>query len=237
MTVQKNIEKVFQPVVKATEKSASQITSEIKNLKEKPKNKPISSALNYYLNEMDKSKLDKYFGIYEKDGVYMMGNKVITVDEYDNIRVDNTSFKGSRGLWRLIMMKKPELFEDEDLRDYKELLDITDAIDTPHKVDSSNRPKNTTKYNFLIGNFGVLESEDSDEEYKGEKEKKDGTGIHFLPGDINGLINQLHLLLAEFRAGNKSATKNQIVAILDELLKRNYLTQDEYNGVCRTILC
>ena len=27
MTVQKNIEKVFQPVVKATEKSASQITS------------------------------------------------------------------------------------------------------------------------------------------------------------------------------------------------------------------
>ena len=42
-----NIEKVFQPVVKATEKSASQITSEIKNLKEKPKNKPISSALNW----------------------------------------------------------------------------------------------------------------------------------------------------------------------------------------------
>ena len=72
---------------------------------------------------------------------------------------------------------------------------------------------------------------------KGDEGKKDGTGIHFLPGDISGLINQLHLLLAEFRAGNKSATKNQIVAILDQLLKRNYLTQDEYNGVCRTILC
>ena len=35
MTQQQNIEKVFQPVVQATEKSASQITSEIKNLKEK----------------------------------------------------------------------------------------------------------------------------------------------------------------------------------------------------------
>ena len=35
MTVQKNIEKVFQPVVKATEKSASQITSEIKKIKRK----------------------------------------------------------------------------------------------------------------------------------------------------------------------------------------------------------
>ena len=54
MTERKNIEKVFQPVVQATEKSASQITNEIKNLKEKPKNKPISSALNYYLNDLDK---------------------------------------------------------------------------------------------------------------------------------------------------------------------------------------
>ena len=170
MTVQQNIEKVFQPVVKATEKSASQITSEIRNLKEKPKNKPISSALNYYLNELDKSKVDKYFGIYEKDGVYMMRNKVIAVDEYDNICVDNTSFKGSKGIWRLITMKKPEMFKDEDLRDYKELIDRMDVIATPHKVNSSDRPRNTAKYAFLAENFGVLESEkeESDKEYKVE---------------------------------------------------------------------
>ena len=45
---QQNIEKVFQPVVQATEKSASQITSEIKNFSEKSKkdDKPISPALN-----------------------------------------------------------------------------------------------------------------------------------------------------------------------------------------------
>ena len=97
-----------------------------------------------------------------------------------------------------------------------------------------------------MGNFGVLESDkkDNEESDKGEeseesdeeKENKDGTGIQFLPGDINGLIEQLHLLLAEFRAGNKS-TNTQIVAILDELLRRNYLDQDEYNGVCRALLC
>ena len=165
------------------------------------------------------------------------------MNEYNKIRVDSTVFKGSTGLWRLIMMKKPEIFEDEDLRDYKELIDKTNVIYTPHKINSSDRPTKTAKYKFLTENFGVEEEkeseEESDEEYKDEKDegKKDGTGIHFLPGDINGLINQLHLLLAEFRAGNKSATKNQIVAILDELLKRNYLTQDEYNGVCRSILC
>ena len=174
MTERQNIEKVFQPVVKATEKSASQITSEIKNLKEKPKNKPISQALNYYLNEYDKSKLDQYFGIYEKDGVSIMGDKEVTVDEYNNIRIDNTVFKGSTGLWRLIMMKKPEIFEDEDLRDYKELIDKTNVIYIPHKINSSDRPTKTAKYKFLTESFGVEEEseEESDEEYKGDEEKK-----------------------------------------------------------------
>ena len=146
-------------------------------------------------------------------------------------------------------MKKPEIFEQEDLENYKELLERTSVIYIPHKTNSSDRPTSTTKYKFLTENFGILESEgekesdeeSEEEELEGKKEKeeegKKGTGISFLPGDINGLIEQLHLLLAEFRAGNKAATKNQIVAILDQLLKRNYLTQDEYNGVCRTILC
>ena len=70
-----------------------------------------------------------------------------------------------------------------------------------------------------------------------EVEEKEGTGIQFLPGDISGLIGQLRLLLGEYRAGNKSSTKNQIVAILDQLLKRNYLNQEEYNAVCRTVSC
>ena len=245
ITQRRDIEKVFQPVVQATEKSTSQITSEIKNLKEKPKSdKPISEALDYYLNQLDKGKVDQYYGIYEKNGIYMMGEKEIKVDKDDNIFVDEAGFKGSRGLWRLIMMKKPTVFDPEDLRDYQELLMITNVLDVPHTTNSSNRPKNTAKYRFLTTNFQLADDQDDDnddkEEESGEEEdeeKKDGTGISYLPGDINGLIEQLHLLLAESRAGNKSATKNQIVAILDQLLRRDFLTQDEYNGVCRSILC
>ena len=95
------------------------------------------------------------------------------------------------------------------------------------------------KYKFLTQNFTPVESDKEDEveaEAKKAEEKKVGTGIVFLPFDINRLIEQLHLLLVEFRAGN-TATRNQIVAILDQLLRRNYLTQDEYNGVRRMILC
>ena len=66
------------------------------------------------------------------------------------------------------------MFEDEDLRDYKESIDRTDVIETPHKVNSSDRPRNTAKYAFLTENFGELESEkeESDEEYKSEEEEK-----------------------------------------------------------------
>ena len=240
ITEQRNIEKVFQPVVQATEKSASQITSEIKNLKEQPKQgKPVSRTLDYYLNQLDKAKLDQYFGIYEKDGIYMMGDKEINVDKDDNIHVDEAIFKGTKGLWRLVMMKKPDVYDKEDIRDYQELIIRTSVLDFPHTTNAADRPRNTAKYKFLTQNFTPV---DSDGEKDGEKdeetdEKKDGTGIVFLPGDIRGLIEQLHLLLAEYRAGNKVATKNQIVAILDQLLKRNYLTQEEYNGVCRSMLC
>ena len=236
ITEQRNIEKVFQPVVQATEKSASQITSEIKNLKEQPKKgKPVSRTLDYYLNQLDKAKLDQYFGIYEKDGIYMMGDKEINVDKDDNIHVDEAIFKGTKGLWRLVMMKKPDVYDKEDIRDYQELIIRTSVLDVPHTTNAADRPRNTAKYKFLTQNFTPV---DSDGEKEGEaEEKKDGTGIIFLPGDIRGLIEQLHLLLAEYRAGNKVATKNQIVAILDQLLKRNYLTQEEYNGVCRSMLC
>ena len=194
---------------------------------------------------MDKAKLDQYFRIYEEDGIYMMGDKEINVDKDDNIHVDEVTFKGTKGLWRLVMMKNPKVFEPEDLRDYQELIMRTNVLEVPHTTKSSDRPRNTTKYQFLTTNFTQVESgEDDSEEEKGnekeawkEKDQKKGTGIVFLPGDIRGLIEQFHLLLAEYRAGNKVATKNQIVAILDQLLKRNYLTQEEYNGVCRSMLC
>ena len=135
--------------------------------------------------------------------------------------------------------KKTEVYEPEDIRDCQELIMRTSVLDVPHTINSSDRPKHTAKYKFLTQNFTPV---DSDGEKDGEKDgetdkKKDGTGIVFLPGDIRGLIEQLHLLLAEYRAGNKVAMKNQIVAILDQLLKRSYLTQEEYNGVCRSMLC
>ena len=240
-----NIEKVFQPVVQATEKSASKITSEIKNLKkeEPEKERPIersSQALDYYLNLFDKKQLDQYFGIYKKDDKYMMGDKEIKVDEFNNISIENTTIKGTKGLWRLIMMKKPETYEQEDLENYVELLNRTHAINIPNKTEVSQKPGNTAKMRFLK-EVGIVNDEAESDEYEDplseSEDKKEGEGVSFLPGNIEGLVEQFRLLFAEFCAGNKSSTKKQMVAILDQLLKRGYLNQDEYNAMCEKISC
>ena len=55
--------------------------------------------------------------------------------------------------------------------------------------------------------------------------------IQFLPGDISGLQTKLTYLLAEYQAGNTFATRNQIVAIADELLRRRQLSQEQYDNI------
>ena len=245
ITQRQDLAKVFQPVVRATEKSTSQITSELKNLKQEvvePKNeepRPTNKALEYYFNQFSKSNLDQYFGVYKENGVYMMGHKEIVVDDHNNIHLDNgaDSYKGTKGLWNLIMRKTPNMYSPEDLNNYKRLLERTNAIEMPHKTRPSEKPRSTAKYRFFKEIGLVQGGGDEEEVYEDEEKKEEGSGIQFLPGDINGLIEQLHLLLAEHRAGNKSSTKNQIVVILDQLLKRKYLNQEEYNAVCRTISC
>ena len=58
-----------------------------------------------------------------------------------------------------------------------------------------------------------------------------GNGIQFLPGDINGLKIKLDYLLAEYQAGNTSAARNEIVAIIDELLRRKQISQEKYKNI------
>ena len=75
---------------------------------------------------------------------------------------------------------------------------------------------------------------DLEAERSGIESDADGEGIKFLPGDINGLLDRLKLLYAERRAGNIISTTSEIVAILDELLRRKQITRQQYNAAVRS---
>ena len=71
---------------------------------------------------------------------------------------------------------------------------------------------------------------------KARKSKKDrepfykGYGVVYLPGDINGLTKKLHLLAPELFAGN-TTVRNELVHVLDALLRLKQLTRKEYADI------
>ena len=52
----------------------------------------------------------------------------------------------------------------------------------------------------------------------------------YLPGDIKGFTDKFHLLLAEFLAGN-TTFRNELVYVLDALLRLKQLTRREYTDI------
>ena len=227
------LERKFNPIVQAAKESASQITEEIKKnraVHEKQKgywDKSFAEpALNYYLGL--KSNVDQYYGIQKRGDEYLMGDKKVETDKDSNIIINGESFRGTPGLWNLIMLADPTDFTREDFTVYEEIVERTQVIFNPLTKKSSDKPKSTAKYRKILKKL--------EEQYE-EGDETGGEGVSFLPGNISGLLNRLELLAAEHRSGNTVSTKNQIVAILDELLRKRYFTQRQYNAMCRSLSC
>ena len=203
--------------MESTEKSAEVITKELTPIREdiKTLNDRLTprklEGVSYYLDTIDKSKLGKYFGIQQTDeGQYMMGDKEVVVDEISNIHVDGVEYKGTPGLWKLVMLSSPKDYTNEDLVNYKHLVKQTNVMSHPCGVKRGiSRNTTTYKWRYIL------------QEHHGE-------GIQFLPGDIKGMTTKLNSLLAEFAAGTMSSTRNEIIYILDELLRRKKITHEEY---------
>ena len=163
-----------------------------------------------------KANIDRYFGISHnpENNEYVMGNKTVQV-EGDDIVVDGDTYKGTSGLWSLIFHKVPKSFTRKDMKEYKKLVSQTNVMTNPHnEVKGKTNLKNTWKWKNIF-----------------KKEIKKGHGIEFLPSDINSLQQQLAYLLAEYQAGNTSATRNEIVTIADNLLKRKHISKLEYRRI------
>lgn len=250
-----HLEQTFKPIVSATEKATTAITNEIKteknpshSLSARKKRKFTDersgefNAFDYY-QRMDKKDLDKYFAIQRiGDNELVLGDKEVVIDNDSNITVDGDKmYRSTPGLWSLIMLAAPKSksFKNDDIRRYTDLARRTDLINNPHNVDQNSRVMQTKKYRMLEELMKPEEEqeekEDEEQEEKEDEEVKreapSGSGVQFLPGDIKGLQTKLNLLLGEYRAGNKSSTRNQIVSILDELKRRKRLSKKDYREI------
>ena len=234
MTREENVKNLFHPIVKSNERSTKMLTRELLPMQKQlgeiktklsgevgddgdDKKQITTTMYDRIIEKYDASKIDTYFGIERVDGNnYMMGDKNVSIDSASNILVDEKKFKGTIGLWNIIMLKKPSetSYTFDDVEEYKKLVKQTGVDAHPRSVTDTSRPYHTYKWRNIISSLSST-----------------GDGIHFLPGDIKGLKTKLNLLLAEFAAGNKTSTRNEIVPILDELLRRKRLSHREYTEI------
>ena len=76
----------------------------------------------------NKKSVDTTFGIHSENGSFYIGDRPITI-EGDDVTVGNTSYKGTPGLWELLMMAKPDssIYDSTDLEKYADILNKTNA--------------------------------------------------------------------------------------------------------------
>ena len=254
---QEDIERSLEPVIRSTGKSTDIITKElipikeeIKALNEHLKNREddqneeermeekedehdsLPNIVQVYYEKVPKEKLDKYFGVVmEERNRYKMGDKYVRVKGSDLV-IDHKTYIGTPGLWSLIMKKHPNDYTSEDLSTYRDVILQTNAMNFPNNVEPTSRVTSTKKWRDIFPLFKKIDGElPLSSSHSDITSKKIGNGLVFLPGNIKDLETKLTYLSGEYRAGNRSSTRNEIVPILDELLRRKSISRKEYKEI------
>ncbi|XP_065640494.1 uncharacterized protein LOC136073068 [Hydra vulgaris] len=178
--------------------------------------------LKLYTTKNSKKVSDDIFGIHynESDKKFYIGKKPITIEGND-ITIERKKYIGTPGLWEIIVKSHPVRYTNDDRNKYKEILDQTDAIRSNLNLA---KPKSSRSYKYTNVIKPIWE----------EMIGKSGKGVVILPSDPNALFDMLKLRLAGLQAGN-TGTRNEIVAICDELLRQGQIDDDEYKALQKAI--
>ena len=120
---------------------------------------------------------------------------------------------------------------------------FNDIADNRHRVQAILRRLNDERDDNTLKQL-VREQLLSSEQYEKIKEDSDltdiadiikdtkvGRGLKFLPRTINDLRSKMQVLLKEVATKGLDAIKNELIAILDELLHKNGITKNEYTSI------
>lgn len=189
-----------------------------------------------YVGAVYSSDLDSNspYSVRVRDGKFFINQREVSFDETNNgIRVGDTVFPATSGLYRLIFLKKPVDFTLDDLEVYSNILDAVNALYAYTQFGKRRlKPvKQSPKYE-MVRDFLSTRREQTR-----KKKKKRGGGVacgltskknasmrvndksmieyvHW--DDPNELVERLRLLYASKQAGNTSH-ENEIISIVSEL--------------------
>ena len=242
LELQTDLSKFYRPITETQKATAKEITEGLKPITERieklpqaitfPTTQPLGEASGEKkpldLGEIAKEYLkdpnrDTTFGIRNVEGLYYIGNKQATVVN-NNIIVGNEKFKGTHGLWELLMSKKPAYFDDNDYKEYSKLMVKTNALHKGYNPNN-NSPRSSSSDKWYL----IREIWANREDIK-KKEGYDGKGVVVIPSDPNALLERLDLLLASQDAGH-TGVGNELVSICDELKRQGVLDTKTYKKI------
>ena len=138
------------------------------------------------------------------------------------------------------MKRHPTNYSPEDLITYRDVIHHTNAMNYPNNLEPTSRVTSTKKWREIFPLFDGIEKDgELSSHHRGVEaavesiQQQHGNGVvQFLPGDTKGMETKLNYLLGEYRAGNRSSyTRNEIVSILDQLLRRKRISRKEYQDI------
>ena len=160
---------------------------------------------------------------------YMLGDKTFVAFKSDIFSIDGTTFPKSSGLFELVWMRKPDrrYYTRTDLKNYKKILEYTNAHRKGYQRNAPIIAPNATKYKTLIRElFAPPPPPPQPMEHSGsglELMTLNKKNIEYVYWDSpNELVDRLRLLIAETNVGNKSHT-NEIYSILEELREDGFI--------------
>ncbi|XP_066600745.1 uncharacterized protein [Prorops nasuta] len=199
------------------------------SIDESPVSKQYATIHSVYARELllgQHETIDDVFGIYTdpRDNKLYLGNKIFHIDSNDVVTVGEKRYQGTKGLIELLLIKKPNetLYNDEDLKQYKDILQYTSAHRRGHIPGEHIKCSKGDKYMFIIkplfskikgqglwvSSPSMLLNRNNNIDY-----------VHW--DDPNELIDRLRLLFASQTAGNNSH-QNEIISIIEEIKEAGF---------------
>lgn len=174
--------------------------------------------------------IDKSYGVYvhmvNRSKIYKIGKTPVTITNSattTRFSIDNNEYIPTAGLCELLFLKEPDKYTEDDLNNYAEILERSNAYYRQFDDKQQIKGSNTVKYRTIIK--PIIDNNN--------KKRKTGKGFNLMNipkenidyvywNDPNEIVDRLRLLMSSTQAGHNSHN-NEILSIIEELREANII--------------
>lgn len=173
------------------------------------------------------TQIDHVYGPRYEGDVLMIGDQRLMFDNDGSIRIRDTTYAPTEGLYELVFKRSPNEYSTSDLNAYKDILRRSNAHRKGYTSSGHVNRNASSKYKQIIETLFPKQPPTSTTSVAATSSPATKTGRGLLTKSLTGprvlywdspdeLVSRLKLLVASAQAGNTSV-RNEILSIVEEL--------------------